>query len=119
MDFPAVCVDQRLGNGEAKSETSKTAGNLDLSLFECIKDLIDLLAFDTNTGVDDPSLPFEMRVTSSKSSINRASSSTLRRTTSSASLTGWVSGASASSSPTIAITGARGLRNSCDKSARN
>ena len=58
MDFPAVCVDQRLGNGEAKSETSKTAGNLDLSLFECIKDLIDLLAFDTNPGVDDPSFNF-------------------------------------------------------------
>src|SRR5438093_13180274 len=58
MDFPAVCVDQRLGNGEAKSETSKTAGNLDLSLFECIKDLIDLLAFDPQPGADAPSFKF-------------------------------------------------------------
>src|SRR6476660_1814052 len=58
------------------------------------------------------SLPFDMRVTSSRSSISRASSSTLRRTTSSASLTGSESGISASSSPTMAITGASGLRSS-------
>ena len=65
------------------------------------------------------SFPLAMRVTSSKSSINRASNSTLRRITSSARRTSGDSATWASSSATIAITGDRGLRNSCESNARN
>ena len=64
-------------------------------------------------------LPLAMRVTSSKSSIKRASNSTLRRITSRASRVSGESGMVVSSSPTIAITGESGLRNSCESSARN
>ena len=44
---------QRLRNGQAKPESSKAAGNLGWSLFECVKDFIDCFFFDANAGVDD------------------------------------------------------------------
>jgi len=56
-----MSVDQCLGNREAKAETSKTASDLGLSLFEDVKDLIDLLPFDTNPSVDDSSFNFVRR----------------------------------------------------------
>ena len=53
-----MSVDQRLRNRQAKPETSKTASDLGLSLFEDVKDLVDLLPFDANPGVDDASFNF-------------------------------------------------------------
>src|SRR5205823_2940854 len=53
-----MSVDQCLGNREAKPETSKTASDLSLSLFENVKDLIDLFRLYANPGVDDASFNF-------------------------------------------------------------
>src|SRR5206468_11308986 len=37
------------------SETPKTAGDLGLSLFKCVKDFIDRFLFDANAGIDNAS----------------------------------------------------------------
>ena len=50
-----MCVDQRLRNSEPKPETPKTAGDLGLSLFKCVKDFIDRFLFDANAGIDNTS----------------------------------------------------------------
>src|SRR6266436_8210787 len=51
-------VDQRLRNGQAKPEASKAAGDVGLSLFECVKDFINCFLFDANAGVDEASFNF-------------------------------------------------------------
>src|SRR5437899_5102060 len=51
-------LDQRLRNRQAKPETSKTAGDLGLSLFECVEDFIDLFLFDADAGVNNASFNF-------------------------------------------------------------
>ena len=54
-------VDQRLRNSEAKSEPSKASGDFSLSLFECVKDFVDLFPLDADAGVDNASLDFVWR----------------------------------------------------------
>ena len=51
-------VDQRLRNSEPKPETPKTAGDVGLSLFECVKDFVDRFLFDANAGIDNASFDF-------------------------------------------------------------
>src|SRR2546425_7206277 len=55
MDFSVVCVDQRLRNSEAKTETPKPAGDIGLPLFKGVKDLVDRFVFDADSGIDDAS----------------------------------------------------------------
>src|SRR5262249_31905656 len=49
----AVRVDQRLRNRETKSESPKTAGNITLSRFECVKNLVDCFGLNANPSVDN------------------------------------------------------------------
>src|SRR5437870_12297797 len=51
-------VDQRLRDREAEAEPAKASCDFGLSLFECIKDLIDLFRLDTDSRVDDSDLNF-------------------------------------------------------------
>src|SRR5260370_22798391 len=54
MDFSAMRVDQCRRNSQAEPETSETARNVG-SLFECVKDFIDLFLFDADAGIDNAS----------------------------------------------------------------
>src|SRR5206468_12736569 len=61
MDFSVVCVDQRLRNSEAKTETPKPAGDIGLPLLEGVKDLVDRFVFDADSGIDNASFNFVRR----------------------------------------------------------
>src|SRR5581483_5212469 len=60
-NFSAMRVDQRFRDRESEAEPSKTSRDLGLSLFECIKDFIDLFGLDADARVDDPDLNFVRR----------------------------------------------------------
>src|SRR6266487_2652112 len=49
-------VDQRLRNRQAESKSPKTSSDIGLSLFERIKDFIDLFRLDADARVDNANL---------------------------------------------------------------
>src|SRR6202040_3232609 len=61
LDPSAVCVDHRLGNGEAKAQTAKSAGDGSLALFEGIEDLANLFSPDPDACVGDSDFDFFRR----------------------------------------------------------
>src|SRR3954469_7589918 len=54
-------VDQRLGNGQAKSESPKPAGDITLSLFKRVKNLIDCLGLNADAGIGNAHLDLVRR----------------------------------------------------------
>ena len=49
-NIAVVCYDHCLRNGKSKAETAVTAGNRALALLEGVKDLVDLIRLDADSG---------------------------------------------------------------------